>query len=760
MNALRFLLLFWSVGIFGQSARWSSYFSFDQITGVIRSDNGLVYGMAENSLFSYDPATNEVIPITTVNGLLGDEISALLVREEYMIVGYANGMLGIHNLGDGSVVLDSSIERNISIPTDDKTINSFIRKDQRLYIAANYGISSYDLINNRFIASYFFGPNNRPIQVHQTALVGAFLYAATEEGLYKANTNDPNLVLESAWQKIADGQWKSVGWVNNTILGVVQSGSESICMQLVDDQAVVSHRESGRLLWVDRTSDALILSYSNKILRFDDNQVVQTLATASGDLDGQRFQAATQWDDKLYIGTSGSGLLLHNANETRVVSPSGPLQNDIFDLTVLAEDHLWIAHGAFSQFYNPYPLNRFGISRLQKGSWQNLPYAALLGARSIVRVVPNPTNPTQVFACAMHDGLLEINNGVATNLWNQTNSGLESLDPIEFNENPNYRSVRIRDVAFDSEGSMWSISAFIANGLKKRSVSGDWESVNLLPLLTDVTRASGYTKLEISPTDEIYFGSSNTGLIGYAEINGTAVLRSIGVAENLPVEDVRAIALDKDDNLWMGTTSGLRVLYSARRMFTQEVSASTVLLTKGGNVSELLANQYITAIEVDGNNQKWVATNGAGVFLLAEDGKKTIQHLTKENSPLPTNFVRSLAYDSSSGKVFIGTPNGLVAFQGNAFAPSESLDNIEVYPNPIRPRYAGLLTIRGLQADCVVKITDIVGNAVFETTSSGGSVQWDMNTFSGKRVRSGVYLIFVTTKDGSDSSVEKVMIIN
>lgn len=482
MNALRLLLLFWSVGIFGQSARWSSYFSFDQITGVIRTDNGLIYGMAENSLFSYDPAANEVVPITTVHGLLGDQISALHVGEEYMIVGYDNGMLGVHNLVDGSVVLDSSIERNLSIPTDNKTINSFIRKDQRLYIAANYGISSYDFVNNRFIASYFFGPNNSQIQVHQTVLVGSTIYAATEEGLYKANTNDPNLVLESAWHKIADGQWTSVGQVNNTLLGVVQSGAESICMGLVDDHAVAYHRESGNLLWVDRTRDALILSYSNKILRFDDKYVVQTLATASGDLDGQRFQAATQWDDKLFIGTSGSGLLAHNSSETRVVSPSGPLQNDIFDLTVLAEDHLWIAHGAFGQFYNPYPLNRFGISRLRKGSWQNLPYGDLLGTRSIVSVVPNPNHPNQVFACAMHDGLLEINNGVAETLWNHTNSGLESLEPVEFGIDPSYRSVRMRDVAFDSEGSMWSISAFIANGLKKRSVSGDWESVNLLPL--------------------------------------------------------------------------------------------------------------------------------------------------------------------------------------------------------------------------------------------------------------------------------------
>ena len=105
----------------------------------------------------------------------------------------------------------------------------------------------------------------------------------------------------------------------------------------------------------------------------------------------------------------------------------------------------------------------------------------------------------------------------------------------------------------------------------------------------------------------------------------------------------------------------------------------------------------------------------------------------------------------------MGKTNRLVRFKD---VPHPKTLKVEVYPNPIRPGYTGLLTIRGLKADCVVKITDIVGNAVFESTSTGGSVQWDLRSFADKRVRSGVYLIFVTTNDGLDSAVEKVMIIN
>ena len=760
MKAIQLLLLLFNAVLHAQYTGWSSFYSFDQITGVHYGADGQIYGVAQNSLFSYDPTANEVVTITTVNGLLGDEIDALTVTDNFMVIGYSNGVLGIHKLMDGSVTLDSSIKRNLSIETKDKTIHSFLVDDQTLYLSTGYGISIYDLSTNRFVDSYFFGVNNSAIQVNQTALVGEFLYAATEEGLYKANTSDPKLVLESAWNKIADGQWKSVGLVKNAILGVVQSGSQVICYGLNDDIATEHQRISGELLGVEVSESELVLSFSNTILSFDESQSIRTLASTSGLLTGQKFTSATTVGNELFIGTSGGGLLLYNLSEIRVISPSGPLMNDIFEISVLPNEELWIAHGAFNRYYNPYPLNAYGISHRSGGSWQNLPFSTLLGAQSVVSVVPNPINSSQVFACAMHHGLLEINDGLVTYLWNQTNSGLESLDPLEINENPNYRSVRIRNVAFDSKGSMWSITSFVGKGLKKRTVNGDWESVDLTSLI-QINRASGYSKLVISPNDEIYFGSANYGLIGYSEINGSPVLRSLDVSDNLPTADVRSIALDFDNNLWIGTTEGLRVLYNASRLFTQSnLSVSPLIINEGGNVGELLANQFINAIEINGNNQKWVATDGAGVFLFSEDGKSTLQHFTKDNSPLPTNSVRSLAYEPLSGKIYMGTPNGLVAFQGNAYAPSKNLDEVEVYPNPIRPGYTGLLTIRGLKADCVVKITDIVGNAVFESTSTGGSVQWDLRSFADKRVRSGVYLIFVTTNDGLDSAVEKVMIIN
>jgi hypothetical protein len=163
---------------------------------------------------------------------------------------------------------------------------------------------------------------------------------------------------------------------------------------------------------------------------------------------------------------------------------------------------------------------------------------------------------------------------------------------------------------------------------------------------------------------------------------------------------------------------------------------------------------------VDGNNQKWVSTATSGVFLLSPNGTEILQHFTKENSPLPTSSVKTIGIDNATGKVYLGTLNGMVVFQGDAYAESEKLSEINVFPNPIRPNYTGNLVVRGVQQDARVKITDIAGNLVYDATSEGGSISWNLRSFSGRRVRTGVYLIFVSSRDGADSAVKKVMIIN
>ena len=84
----------------------------------------------------------------------------------------------------------------------------------------------------------------------------------------------------------------------------------------------------------------------------------------------------------------------------------------------------------------------------------------------------------------------------------------------------------------------------------------------------------------------------------------------------------------------------------------------------------------------------------------------------------------------------------------------------DFYPNPIKPNFIGDISIKGLAENVNVKITDISGNLVAETSSNGGFATWNGRNFSGSKVATGVYLVFAANKDGSKSIVGKLLFVN
>jgi hypothetical protein len=126
---------------------------------------------------------------------------------------------------------------------------------------------------------------------------------------------------------------------------------------------------------------------------------------------------------------------------------------------------------------------------------------------------------------------------------------------------------------------------------------------------------------------------------------------------------------------------------------------------------------------------------------------------------LPSNTINDIDINSVTGEVFIATDKGLVSFKGTATAAKTDLSNVYIYPNPVRPDFEGTVKITGLLDKANIKITDIEGNLVYETTSEGGTIEWDTTAFGKYKVASGVYMIFVSGQDGEETKVKKVMII-
>jgi ligand-binding sensor domain-containing protein len=325
---------------------------------------------------------------------------------------------------------------------------------------------------------------------------------------------------------------------------------------------------------------------------------------------------------------------------------------------------------------------------------------------------------------------------------------------------PDYIDVRINGAAFDKSGNLWVNNSLIEKGLKVLKTNEQWQSYSLNDILDKSIDAS-MGKLIIDKNNTKWWCTNTDGVIAFNEATNTFKKINLGPEKgNLPSTDVRALAIDTRSQLWIGTTKGLRILSNVGNFQTEDqMTTEPIIIIDDNLAQELLYEQFITDIVVDGANNKWIGTADSGVFLVSPNGQETKYHFTINNSPLPSNSINDIDINSTTGEVFIATTKGLISFKGVATKASEDLNNVYVYPNPVRPGFEGTVKIAGLLDKANIKITDIEGNLVYETISEGGTIEWDTTAFGKYKVASGVYMIFISAQDGVETKVKKVMII-
>ena len=223
---------------------------------------------------------------------------------------------------------------------------------------------------------------------------------------------------------------------------------------------------------------------------------------------------------------------------------------------------------------------------------------------------------------------------------------------------------------------------------------------------------------------------------------------------NLPSSSIYSLALDKDGLLWIGTGNGVAVIIPTKDIF----STTTEAYTPFYKTRRLLLQEVVTKIVVDGGNRKWIGTQN-GLNLFSSSAEEQIYNFTEENSPLPSKNIVDLAIDSFSGELFVLTQKGLVSYRTDASEANENLNEVKIFPNPVRPAFDGDLSISGLKENTFVKITDIAGKLIYETTSNGGTATWNLNNQFGNRAETGIYLVFCVDSNKTESFVGKVAVL-
>jgi ligand-binding sensor domain-containing protein len=759
---LSFILALLQIGFAQQNQNWKGFFSYNKIKDLSESNNQ-IFAASENALFAKNLATGNLKTTNTVDGLSGETISAIYHSDTFnkTIVGYENGLLIVSNDADGSMLKVVDII-NKNIPPNIKKINHITEFNNILYISCDFGIVQYKLATLEFGDTYYIGPSGEQIKVYQTTILNNEIYAATQyEGIRKADINNANLNDFTQWQLFDGNYWNGLVTFNNQLIGLNANGrvykyNGSFFNEILNiGELGLDIRSTTNYLTVASQNHVYILNQTlNQAAHIQANQITTIPVT---------FSCATTIDQTIFIGTNENGIVsapINAPTSLEFLMPSGPLRNNIFAVNALSTN-LWAVFGGYDTYYNPYAFYggsppAFGISKYNTTEgWQSIPYSQVLGARALCKITVNPKDENQVYISSFHSGLLKVVNAIPTILYDQTNSGLETLTF----DGPNI-SVRINGTVFDKTGNLWITNSRIKNELKVLKNGTQWQSYNLENILSN-SNDSSLNNIVIDNSGTKWIASNYDGVVAFNE--NTNVFKKITEgpdAGNLPTRDVRVVAVDNKNQLWIGTAKGLRVLSNTSSYNgADQMKANAIIILEDGLAQELLYEQFITDIVVNGSNQKWIATADSGVFLFSPDGQKTIYHFTKDNSPLPSNVVNDIDINPLTGEIFFATDKGMVSFQGTATRPSESLADAYVYPNPVRPEFTGTVKIAGLISKANVKVTDIEGNLVFETTSEGGTVEWDTTAFNTYKVASGVYMIFIAAADGSDTVVKKVMII-
>lgn len=754
MKILRISILFFLLPIFvlaqDVARGWEAHFSFAHIVDLTIKDD-LVYAASENAVFTYNVNSGEINTITTVDGLEGGAITSFGYVEAYddLFIGYENGLLQLVDLEDNSVRTFIDIVEKQSIQANKKQINHIRIQDTRAYISTDYGISVFNLNRQEFGDTYYIGYLGSQLEVRETAVFNGHIYAATASGIKRANASNSNLIDSEQWYTRESGDYKAVQVVGNQLYAWKGAGE---VQRLENDNFTTIHTSQQAIVVMRASRTNLNITTATQAFAYSPNfQLEGQMNTGSY---STNFTIGIAQDNMFFQGTALAGIL-HNGfsgGTSLQIIPEGPLHNNVFTVDAY-NNEVWVGYGDVTFSYNPYPLKRRGISKLYEEHWTNIPFEEVYDANDLVKVRINKKNPSEVYFTSYQKGLLKVVDDTPVKLYDQTNSVLN------YGKGSASYGIRLYGLDFDRQENLWFVQSGVRHGLMRLSSEGSIAKVDLDGVIP-YDRELSLTDLTVSKEGNVFFATAENGVVGYNPQSKKFNRIRQGSSGGLPTGYVRALAVDLQDRLWIGTGKGLRVLQNTNSFFnTSNPQARQVIIMDGDVPQELLFEIPINAITVDGSNNKWIATSTSGVFYVSSTGQETIYHFTKNNSPLPSNDVQSVAVDSESGKVYLATDKGLMSFQGTATSARDDLSGLHAFPNPVRPEYHGMVTISGLMTNTNVKITDLEGNLVFEETSQGGTIQWDTRAFGKYRVASGVYFVMANAKDGDVTKVAKIMII-
>lgn len=748
---------------------WRTHFSYNDVSQVEVTPEE-TYAIANGKLFSID-STGKTSIHTSLTGLNGFDVAFINWSEaiQGLVVCYSDGNL---DLIQGATCKNLPDFKNKPM-TADKTVYSVRIDGTTGYLSTGVGLLVVNLVKREISELYKPLLQASPYTIQETVYdavsIGDSLFLATPGGLFGGNKSD-NLLDPSLW--------KPLPFLTETPVSMVKQGGKLV---VLTGTGSVYVRTNGAwtLLHTDASAFRLLVEGESLVVCSRTSGTIFHEGGLKRVIDHPLLDISFNGSDSTCVAASGKiGLLQYDMSNLDYVLlksallPTGPSQNTAWSGYVNDGDYLAVPGGRWGdRFRNPGDVMRFDGEE-----WSGIPHIDSIPLKTgvpfldIMNLAIDPFDPGHYFLTSWGEGLYEFRDNRFFTLYNQHNSPLLSVLPGPF--------CRVDGAVFDNEGNLWVLNSTYG-------VNSVLSDTTIWVLMAGGTewKSMRYRSMPGAPTwGSILFTSANQMWCNSVRgaSYGLFVIDRMGTPWNTNDDKTRwfntitdddatispfvytCLVEDKTGTLWIGTNEGPILATSPYRVFEPDYTFTRVKIPRNdgtGLADYLLKGIRINSIAVDGANRKWLGTAGSGVYLVSADGLETVYQFNTDNSPLPSNYIYSITVHPETGEVFIGTNEGLVSFRAEATVGKDDFAAVRVFPNPVTPGYAGMITVTGLKENTQVRITDVSGNALVAGTSLGGQFSWNGQNSQGKRVASGVYLVFCSSQDGTEHQVCKFMIV-
>ena len=744
---------------------WRTHLPYQKVIGV-QPVGKKIYAATQYELFYYDTEDNSVNILNKINGLSDIGISTIGYNQSQrkLFVAYTNANIDLIDI-DGNIknmtdIKDKSIMGN-------KNINHVYCQGDLAYVACGFGIVVFDLKKEEVKDTYYIGNQGDAVNVTDIAFYNGRIYACTDDGVYYAAQDAQNLANYAAWHFDTSLIHPHLAYTEMEVFGgkllLNYDGgfnADTLFVFNGNQWNYFNRQEVSQKRELRAYEDRLLVTNRYNTSVFDINfNLLQSVHSPGGAIE----PLSTAIDNKgnYCIGDTKRGLIISSDGwNNNDIKPNGTASKNVFELQACGEQ-VWIATGGHASNWGKRYM-REGVACFN-GFWTILNSTTLPDFDSytdFVCTATNPNDPSVTYVGTWGSGILKFKDNELVEVFNADNSTLEYWvqDPSLIN---------ISGLAFDSKGNLWVantgatklLSMMEPNGTwHSFSLGGSWSGIDIGTLLID---KNDYKWIVRRGGEVLVFNDNGTFDI---PADDQTVNLNTAVGSGHLAGAVNCLAVDYNGAVWAGTDKGPCLFTDTKKIFSGsnfDAIQKEVPRNDGTNQYDYLfdGSNVLSMAAMEGSNQIWFGLE-SGVYLMSFEGKpKQIHYFNTDNSPLLDNSVTTMAIDKS-GEVFFGTASGVISYRGEYATPEPVISDVVAYPNPVRLGYHGFVGIKGLVSNSLVRITTVDGTFVTQLISEGGQAVWDCTTINGEKVEPGVYLIFVSTKKGTDKFAAKILIMN